>query len=90
MFENIIKILDKSKNAKVDILVARDMVIAEENIPYKEMNKASDLIGRYYETIVKCYKTNDFDTIKKLAESNSRDEREAIAKEVAERIENNG
>ena len=37
MFENIIKILDKSKAENVDILVARDKIIAENGISYDDL-----------------------------------------------------
>lgn len=86
MYENIIKILDKSKNSKVDILVARDMIIAEENIPYDEMKKASDFIGDYYDTITKCRRLGDNDTIKALVEADDKGIKE-IVKEVENRVE---
>ena len=86
MFENIIKILDKSKAEKVDILVARDKVIAEDKIPYDEMKIASDFIGTYYDTITKCRRLGDNDTIKALVEADDK-ERKEIVKEVADRVE---
>lgn len=86
MYENIIKILDKSKAEDVDILVARDMVIKEENIPYDEMKKASDFIGSYYDTITKCRRLGDNETIKALVEADDKGRKE-IVKEVADRVE---
>ena len=86
MYENIIKILDKSKAENVDILVARDKVIAEEGIPYDEMKKASNFIGDYYDTITKCRRLGDNDTIKALVEADDK-ERKEIIKEVADRVE---
>lgn len=86
MFENIIKILDKSKAENVDILVARDKVIAEEKIPYEEMKQASDFIGDYYNTITKCRRLGDNDTIKALVEADDNTKKE-IVKEVADRVE---
>lgn len=86
MYENIIKILDKSKAEDVDILVARDKVIAEEGISYDEMKKASDFIGYYYDTITKCRRLGDNETIKALVEGND-EERKEIVKEVADRVE---
>lgn len=86
MYENIIKILDKSKAENVDILVARDKVIAEEGISYDEMKKASDFIGDYYDTITKCRRLGDNDTIKALVEADDK-ERKEIVKEVADRVE---
>ena len=86
MFENIIKILDKSKAENVDILVARDKVIAEEGIFYNEMKKASDFIGDYYDTITKCRRLGDSDTIKALVEADDKGRKE-IVKEVENRVE---
>ena len=83
MFENIIKILDKSKAENVDILVARDKVIAEENISYEEMKQASDFIGDYYDTITKCRRLGDNETIKALVEADNK-ERKEIIKKVAD------
>ena len=86
MYENIIKILDKSKSGNVDILVARDMIIAEEKANFDEMNQASDFISAYYDTITKCRRLGDNDTIKALVEADNA-ERKKIIKEVADRVE---
>ena len=86
MFENIIKILDKSKAENVDILVARDKIIAEDGIAYDEMKKASDFIAKYYDTITKCRRLGDNDTIKALVEADDIGRKE-IVKEVADRVE---
>ena len=86
MYENIIKILDKSKSKNVDILVARDMIIAEEKANFDEMKKASDFIGIYYDTITKCRRLGDNATIKALVEADDA-ERKKIIKEVADRVE---
>lgn len=86
MFEKIIKILDKSKSENVDILVARDKIIAEEKVPYEEMKKASDFIGAYYDTITKCRRLGDNDTIKALVEADDK-HRQEIVKEIADRAE---
>ena len=86
MYENIIKILDKSKAENVDILVARDKIIAEESISYEEIKKASDFIGDYYDTITKCRRLGDNDTIKALVEADDKGRKE-IVKEVENRVE---
>ena len=86
MFENIIKILDKSKAENVDILVARDKIIAEDGIAYDEMKKASDFISVYYDTITKCRRLSDNDTIKALVEADDIGRKE-IVKEVTDRVE---
>ena len=90
MYENIIKILDKSKAENVDILVARDKIIAEEGISYDEMKKASDFIGDYYDTITKCRRLGDNETIKCLTDAYEKEDIEAvkvIVCEVADRVE---
>ena len=86
MYENIIKILDKSKVKNVDILVARDMIIAEEKANFDEMKQASDFIGKYYDTITKCRRLGDNDTIKALVEADDKGRKEII-KEVENRVE---
>lgn len=86
MFENIIKILDKSKAENVDILVARDKIIAENGIAYDEMKKASDFIVKYYDTVTKCRRLGDNETIKALVEADDA-KRKKIIKEVADRVE---
>ena len=86
MFKNIIKILDKSKAENVDILVARDKIIAESGISYNEMKKASDFIVKYYDTVTKCRRLGDNATIKALVEADDA-ERKKIIKEVADRVE---
>lgn len=86
MFENIIKILDKSKSENVDILVARDKIIAESGIAYDEMKKASDFIVKYYDTVTKCRRLGDNDTIKALVKADDVGRKE-IVKEVADRVE---
>ena len=80
MYENIIKILDKSKAENIDILVARDKIIAEEGVSYDEMKKASDFIGDYYDTITKCRRLGDNDTIKTLVEADDKRRKEIIEK----------
>ena len=86
MFENIIKILDKSKAENVDILVARDKIIAEYEVPYDEIKKASDFIVKYYDTVTKCRRLGDNATIKALVEADDIGRKE-IVKEVADRVE---
>ena len=86
MFKNIIKILDKSKAENVDILVARDKIIAEDGVSYDAMKQASDFIGDYYNTITKCRRLGDNDTIKALVEADEIGRKEII-KEVADRVE---
>ena len=86
MFENIIKILDKSKAENVDILVARDKIIAEDGVLYDAMKQASDFIGDYYNTITKCRRLGDNATIKALVEADDAG-RKKIIKEVTDRAE---
>lgn len=90
LFENVIKILDKSKKDNVDLIVARGMLASEENIPYEELKPASDFIKAYYDTITKCRRLGDNDTIKALVEayeSNNIEIANSIIEEVKDRAE---
>jgi hypothetical protein len=86
MYENIIAILDKSKNDNVDLLTAQDMLVAERKEDYKALKEAGTFIRTYYDTIAKCRRLGDNETIKKLVEV-SHPERIAIMEEVKRREE---
>ena len=86
LFYNIIKILDKSKAENIDVLVARDKIVAEENISFEEMKVASDFINAYYNTITKCRRLDDNYTIKLLIDADEKRKKE-IVKEVEDRVE---
>lgn len=68
MYENVKKILDKSKATGEDVLVAADMVMAEEGRT-EELKVAKDVVSTYYDTITKCRREKDEDTIKAFCEA---------------------
>lgn len=70
MYKLIIKILDKSRDEKVDIDVAYDKVAREDGIGYTEkLKKAYDLIVKHYDTITKLRREKDEDTVKAFCEA---------------------
>ena len=92
MFEKVLQILDKSREEDVDILVARDKLIAEaKDSAYEDgLHKAYELIHDYYKTITKCRRLGDNETIGKLVaavENDNKKEIEAIKQEVSLRKE---
>lgn len=66
MYELVKRILDKSKETGEDILVARDMCIAEDKPNEAELRKAGELIDTHYDAIAKCRRENDEASIEKL------------------------
>lgn len=93
MLEKVLQILDKSKEEDVDILVARDKLIAvaEDSGAVDRLHKAYELIHDYYKTITKCRRLGDNETIGKLVaavEKEDRKEIESIKQEVSLRKEN--
>lgn len=92
MFEKVLQILDKSREEDVDILVARDKLIAvaKDSGVVDGLHKAYELIHDYYKTITKCRRLGDNETIGTLVaavENNNKKEIEAIKKEVSMRNE---
>lgn len=71
LFENVTKILNCSKEKDVDILVSRDMLIAEDkgnDARKKELFDACNFIGAFYDFITACRVANDNESIKKICE----------------------
>lgn len=71
LFENVTKILNCSKEKGVDILVSRDMLIAEDKgnkERTKELFDACNFIGAFYDYITACRVANDEESIKKICE----------------------
>ena len=66
MYELVKKILDKSKEEKVDVLVAADMVAAEGMGHTDELKKAKDVIDKHYDTITKLRREKADDVIEEL------------------------
>ena len=67
MYELVKRILDKSRDANVDVLVAHDMVAAEIGHS-DELKKAKEIINKKYDTITKCRRLGDDDAIKTLCD----------------------
>jgi hypothetical protein len=67
MYELVKRILDKSREAGVDVLVAYDMVAAEIGHS-DELKKAKEIINTKYDTITKCRRLGDNDAIKTLCD----------------------
>ena len=68
MYELVKRILDKSKETGEDVLVARDMCIAEDKSNADELRAASELIKAHYSTITKLRREGDEESIKKLCD----------------------
>ena len=87
MYELVKKILDKSKEEKVDVLVAADMVAIDTGRT-EEFKKACETVDKHYNTITKCRRENDEASIEKLCnliEAEDKAGIEALKKEIAER-----
>ena len=87
MYELVKKILDKSREEKVDVYVAADMVAVEVGRT-EELKKARETVDKYYSTITKCRRENDEASIEKLCaliEAGDKAGIEALKTEIAER-----
>lgn len=75
LFENVTAILNKCRDAELnDILVAEDMLIAENESNRDEIRKAGDFLGKYYKEITKCNRLGLTDKIKEICD-NAEDEK---------------
>jgi predicted AlkP superfamily pyrophosphatase or phosphodiesterase len=69
------------------VLFTREEVLKHNMFGYHELHpKASDFIGDYYDTVTKCRRLGDNDTIKALVEADDKGRKE-IVKEIADRVE---
>ena len=68
MYELMIKILDKSRDEGVDVLVARDMVAKDIGGHTDELMKASAEISTHYDFITKCRRENKQELLKEFCE----------------------
>ena len=66
MYKLVKRILDKSREKNVDVLVAADMVAVDGAGHTEELNKAKAVIDKYYDTITKLRREKDEATIEKL------------------------
>ena len=67
MYELVKRILDKSKETGEDVLVAYEMVAAEIGHS-DELKKARKIISNKYDTITKCRRLGDNESIKTLCD----------------------
>lgn len=86
LFKNVKAILDTSKEKEVDVLVARDMLIAENPEDKVEIMKASDFIHTYYPAVTKCRRMGDDGKIEKLCDLHQSDAEafKALIEEIKE------
>ena len=87
MYKLVKKILDKSREEKVDVYVAADMVAVEVGRT-EEFKKAREVVDKYYNTITKCRREDDEASIEKLCtliEAEDKAGIEALKAEIAER-----
>ena len=69
MYELVKKILDKSRDEKVDIHVAYDKCAREEGIGYTdELKNAFGVIEKHYDFITKCRREKDIPLLKAFCE----------------------
>ena len=68
MYELVKRILDKSKETGEDVLVARDMCIAEDKENSDVLKSAYNLIRAHYDVVTKCRREKDEPSIAKLCD----------------------
>ena len=70
MYELVKRILDKSKETGEDILVARDMCIAEatDSDEVERLREAGEFINKHYDVIVVCRRRCDNESIERLCD----------------------
>lgn len=68
MYKFVKRILDKSKETGEDVLVARDMCIAEDRENADKLRSASELIKAHYSVITKLRRERDEESIKELCD----------------------
>lgn len=84
LYENIKKILDCSKENDVDILVAREILIAENKEAETELASACTVLLGYYKLITTCRNKGDEESIKKLCELYGKEDHKAIRELIKE------
>ena len=68
MYELVKRILDKSKETGEDVLVARDMCIAEDKACEDKLRAAGEFIDKHYDMIAVCRRRGDNGSIEKLCD----------------------
>lgn len=68
MYELVKRILDKSRDAGMDVFVACDMCVAEDKENADAIRAAGEIVITHYDAITKCRRENDEASIEKLCE----------------------
>ena len=70
LFENVMAILNKCRDEKLnDVLVAEDMLVAENKDSADEIRTAGDFLGKYYHQITKCNRLGMVDKINEICDA---------------------
>ena len=88
MYELVKRILDKSKETGEDVLVARDMCIAEDKENSDALKSAYNIIRAHYDVVTKCRREKDEPSIAKLCDvvmNGTPKDIRAFKKEILER-----
>jgi hypothetical protein len=75
LFEPVIKILNKSREEKCDILVARDKLCIGVDPTGTDLEKACKFILDNYDAVTKCRKMNDESRLERLVTAFETDEK---------------
>lgn len=89
LYENLILILDTSREKDVDVIIAEQMAVSEARENTAGIRVAGDFLEKHYDAITKCRRMDDNETIKKLCELSVSDEAafKALLNEIIEREE---
>lgn len=85
--EHIMKILNVSSERNVDITVARDMIMNDDNISLKDIRPAYKFISDYYDEVTKCRSLKMDDKLKELVGAYEKNDTELFNK-IREDIKN--
>ena len=86
LYENIIKILKKSKDDNVDLYVARDKLIAEGHNA-DDISTASGILKQYYKPVIRCWVSGERTLIKSICtmyENEKDEELEVLINKIME------
>ena len=77
LFENVMAILNKCRDAGLnDVLVAKDMLIAENRGNAEAIREAGNFLSKYYHQITKCNRLGLIDKIKEIC--NAKDDKNKL------------
>ena len=84
LFENVMAILNKCRDAELnDVLVAEDMLVAENEANAEAIREAGKFLAEYYEEITKCRRLDKEDKIKEICElADDKDALDVLLKEI--------